>query len=57
MVERHENQFHQVEIGVVVPALICAPIWEHNDLMAKRGGAGCGSSVGAGSAKQVGVTQ
>ena len=27
MVERHEGQFHQIEIGVVVPALICVPIW------------------------------
>jgi ABC-type nitrate/sulfonate/bicarbonate transport system substrate-binding protein len=27
MVERQEDQFHQIDIGVVVPALICAPIW------------------------------
>ena len=27
MVERQEDQFHQIEIGVVVPALICVPIW------------------------------
>jgi len=33
MVETEGDQFHQIEIGVVVPALICAPIW----LAEKRG--------------------
>ena len=33
MVETQGDQFHQIEIGVVVPALICAPIW----LAEKRG--------------------